>query len=71
MNNNPTQNPLKRVVAKLLASAALTVFAVAMPMAAHAGKPTVSVVVESDEAEVDGGMFTMSVSWGGCSACAK
>ncbi len=59
MNNKPTQNSSKRTIAKLIASAVLTVFAVAMPMAASAATTGSQ------------GTLTTSVSWGGCSACGK
>ncbi len=69
MNNKPTQNPGKHLITKLIASAALTVFAIAMPMAANAA--SLSVSVNADAGSTGGGMYSMSVSWGGCSACGK
>lgn len=70
MNNKPTQNPGKHLFAKLIASAALTVFAIAMPMAANAA--SLSMSVNADAGSTGGnGLVMMSVSWGGCSACGK
>lgn len=69
--NKPTQSLSKRAIAKLIASIALTAFAVAMPVTASAAGFSDYGTNKTYSSYGSYGYWSTSVSWGGCSACGK
>ena len=69
--NKPTQNKSPRTFAKLVATAAFAIVALAVPMTVQAGGlPEATVSAENDQQPLQN-YWMASVSWGGCSSCSK